>query len=71
MLWIAKAGSLWRDMPEMYGPWKTVHWKFSVWSNSDAFKKIFDGLADADMQDISLDSTSIKAHQHAAGAQKK
>jgi transposase len=72
MLWIAKTGSPWRDLPERFGSWKTVYWKFSIWSKNDVFQKIFDSLiSDADMQDISIDSTSCKAHQHSAGAQKK
>ena len=32
MLWIAKTGSPWRDLPEWFGAWKTIYWKFSVWS---------------------------------------
>jgi len=72
MLWIARTGSPWRDLPEWFGSWKTVYWKFSIWSKNDVFQKIFDNLsADADMQDVSIDSTSCKAHQHSAGAQKK
>jgi len=72
MLWVAKTGSPWRDLPEKYGSWKTVYWKFNEWSKSDAFQKVFDNLkSDADMQDASIDSTSCKAHQHSAGAQKK
>jgi len=72
MLWIARTGSPWRDLPEWFGSWKTVYWKFSIWSKNDVFQKIFDNLsADADMQDVSIDSTSCKAHQHSASAQKK
>jgi len=71
MLWIAKTCSPWRDLPEWFGPWKTVYWKFSVWSKSNVFKEVFDYLkADSDMQDASIDSTSCKSHQHSAGAQK-
>jgi len=34
-------------------------------------EKIFEILSvDADMQDLSIGSTSIKVHQHAAGAKK-
>lgn len=69
VLWIAKAGSPWRDMPERFGPWQTVYSRFRLWSKNDIFKKVFEDLAvDADMQDLSIDSTSCKAHQHSAGA---
>ena len=71
MLWIAKTGSPWRDLPERFGPWKTVYSRFSLWCKNDAFLKLFKSLAaDADMQDTVIDSTSCKAHQHAAGAKK-
>jgi transposase len=71
MLWHAKTGAPWRDLPEFYGPWQTVYSRFQKWSNGDVFKKLFKLLSsDADMQDISIDSTSCKAHQHSAGAKK-
>ncbi len=71
MLWRAKTGSPWQDLPERFGPWKTVYSRFRLWSMDDVFQKIFVSLtADADMQDVSIDSTSCKVHQHAAGAKK-
>ena len=71
MLWKVKTGCPWRDLPERYGPWKTVYSRFRLWSKSDVFQKLFEFLsADADLQDVSIDSTSCKAHQHSAGAKK-
>lgn len=71
MLWRTKTGSPWRDIPERYGPWKTVYTRFRLWSKNGVFQKIFKTLAaDADTQDVSIDSTSCKVHQHAAGAKK-
>jgi transposase len=71
MLWKVKTGAPWRDLPERFGSWKTVYSRFRLWSNDDLFQKIFEALAsDADLQDVSLDSTSCKVHQHAAGAKK-
>jgi len=71
ILWIARSGAPWRDLPERYGSWSTLYDKFKRWSDTDVFEKIFDILKiDADMQDVSLDSTSVKVHQHAAGAKK-
>jgi len=71
MLWIAKTGSPWRDLPERFGPWQTVYSRFRLWCKNDAFLKLFESLAaDADMQDAAIDSTSCKVHQHAAGAKK-
>jgi transposase len=71
MLWIAKTGSPWRDLPERYGPWTTVYTRYNKWSKDGAFQELFSALTqDADMQDVSIDSTSCKAHQHAAGAKR-
>jgi transposase len=71
MLWRAKTGSPWRDLPERYGPWKTVYSRYRLWSDDDVFQRLFESFTDdADMQEISIDSTSCKAHQHAAGAKK-
>jgi transposase len=71
ILWIARSGAAWRDMPERYGPWETVYTRFKKWSEQHVFEEIFSILSiDADYQDLSLDSTSIKAHEHSAGAKK-
>jgi transposase len=71
MLWINKTGAPWRDLPERFGPWQTVYSRFRLWSENDIFKDLFEHLSsDADMQDLSIDSTSCKVHQHAAGAKK-
>ena len=71
ILWIAKSGAAWRDLPERYGPWQTVYGKFMKWSKEGVFEKIFQVLnTDADMQDLILDSSIVKAHQHSGGAKK-
>ena len=71
MLWIAKSGAAWRDLPERYGSWSTLYDKFKRWSDAGIFEEIFKLLGvDADMQDLPIDSTSIKVHQSAAGAKK-
>ena len=42
------------------------------WTKAEVFAKIFSDLAaDADMQDISIDSTCVKAHKASAGAKKE
>ena len=70
--WILRSGAAWRDLPERYGPWQTVYKRFVKWQEAGIFEKIFKDLAlDADMQDISIDSTCIKAHKASAGAKKE
>jgi len=71
ILWIARSGAPWRDLPERYGSWSTLYDKFKRWSDAGVFERIFELLGvDADMQDLPIDSTSIKVHQSAAGAKK-
>lgn len=71
IIWIARSGAPWRDLPERYGPWETVYTRFRELVNSGILIQIFRDLnMDADMQDISLDSTSVRVHQHGTGAKK-
>ena len=71
ILWIVRTGAPWRDLPERYGAWSTVYARFVEWQESGLFAKILDELGEeADLQDMSLDSTCVRAHQHSAGAKK-
>lgn len=72
VLWIARTGSPWRDLPEEFGPWNSVYKRFSRWSLAGVWHTVFARLAaDADFEEVFIDSTIIRAHQHAAGAPKK
>lgn len=68
VFFIAKTGVPWRDLPERFGPWKTVHAKFSRWNARQVFDRILKAFtADADDEAAIADSTYVRAHQHAAG----
>ena len=72
VLWIAKTGSPWRDLPTEFGPWNSVYVRLARWSDKQVWHKIFVVLReDADFEEVFLDSTIVRAHQHAAGAAKK
>jgi transposase len=72
VLYRYRAGIPWRDLPERFGEWKKVHTRFSRWAASGVWQKLFQLLAaDADNEYVMLDSTIVRAHQHAAGARKK
>ena len=60
MLWIVRSGTQWRELPEAYGPWQSVYARFAKWRDDGTLEAIFRVLsADADMENLSLDSTSI------------
>lgn len=72
IFWIARSGAAWRDLPERYGAWQTVYRRFCEWEESGLIEQIFHDLsADADLQEISIDSTYVKAHKASAGAKKE
>ena len=68
VLFIAKTGAPWRDLPIRFGPWKTIHNRFSRWNARGVLQRVFAALAkDADHESNIADSTYSRAHQHAAG----
>lgn len=72
VIWIARSGAPWRDLPERYGPWNSVWRRFRRWAQRGRWEQIFQSLAvDADLEELLIDSTTVRAHQHAAGAAKK
>ncbi len=69
ILWILRTGAPWRDMPEAYGPWKSVYTRFSRWSKQGVWEQILKALSqDSDNESKMPDGSVIRAHQHAAGA---
>ena len=71
VLWIAKTGVPWRDLPERFGKWNSVWRRFDRWARKGTWQKVFAALQDPDLEWLILDSTIIRAHPHAAGAKKK
>ncbi len=71
VLYRYRAGIPWRDLPERFGDFRVVHTRFSRWSKSGVWQRIFQALAeDADNEYAMIDSTIVRAHQHSAGAKK-
>src|ERR1700733_8795516 len=71
VLWIVRTGSPWRDLPEVFGEWNSVFRRFSRWSRKGVWWRIFEAMSDdPDFEYLIVDSTIIRAHQHASGAKK-
>jgi transposase len=69
VLWIVRTGSPWRDLPEVFGEWNSVFRRFSRWSAKEVWQRIFEALSDdPDFEYLIIDSTIVRAHQHASGA---
>jgi transposase len=69
VLWIARTGSPWRDLPAYFGKWNTVFKRYSDWVKADVFKRIFEAVSDdPDMEYAMVDATIVKVHRHGHGA---
>lgn len=75
--WRVRVGAPWRDVPAAYGPWESVYGLFRRWQRDGTWAALVTALqvaADAAGRigwDVSVDSTVVRAHQHAAGAGKR
>ncbi len=75
--WRFRTGAPGRDLPERFGPWQTVYERHNLWSDDGTYARMLQhlaGTADADGELdwlVSVDSTIVRAHQHAAGARQE
>jgi transposase len=75
--WKYQTGAQWRRLPPEYGSWKGVYTRLCNWAIDGTWQKVFTALvsrADAEGElnwVLAVDSTIVRAHQHAAGAVKK
>ena len=71
IFWTLRTGSPWRDLPERYGPYTTCYNRFNRWAKAGVWLNIFQHLAERSPDSLHLiDSSIIRAHQHAAGGKK-
>jgi transposase len=74
ILWKLRTGAPWRDVPECYGPWQTCYDRFVRWRRDGTWDRLLahvQGEAHAEGEvvwEVSVDSTTCRAHQHASGA---
>jgi transposase len=77
ILWKVRTGAPWRDLPERYGPWQTCADRLYRWRRDGTWDRM---LAHAQTRsdvvgeivwEVSIDSTTARAHQHASGARRR
>ena len=78
ILWLDRTGAPWRDLPSAYGPWQTVATRFYRWRKAGIWDQVLaqlqtqgDAAGELDWDLHHVDGTIVRAHQHAAGAQKR
>lgn len=77
IIWRFRTGSPWRDLPDAFGAYQSVWQRHRLWSTDGTYERMFAavreqaGLGQQDMEAVlSIDSTVVRAHQHAAGARR-
>lgn len=75
VLYIARTGIPWRDLPSEFGAWDAVYNRLRRWIASGSLTKLFELLTAApvfaEVKRVLVDATMVRAHRHAAGASKK
>ncbi len=73
MLYLLRAGSPWRDLPAELGYWHAVYMRFRRWEARGVWMRLWKNLQGegfSQARRLFMDSTTVRAHQHAAGTQK-
>lgn len=69
IVWMAKTGAPWRDLPERFGNWNSVFKRYDRWCKKGVWLEVGQKLGiEEQMESLMLDSTIVRVHQHAAGA---
>ena len=71
VLWLARTGAPWRDLPAAFGNWNSQFRRFSRWAKSGVWERLFAAMADdPDFEYVILDATIIRVHQHGTGGKR-
>ena len=68
VIFLARTGIPWRDLPERFGNWKTAYNRLRNWANRGVWQRIFDEILTSEQDHISLmDSSVVRVHQDGSG----
>lgn len=75
VLRINRSGAPWRDLPERFGPWNSTYRRFRRWAKTDVWQTKVEALQEPNLDwpgagAMTIDSTIVRAHQHATGQKK-
>jgi transposase len=77
ILWKLRTGAPWRDVPERYGPWQTLADRLYRWRRDGTWDRILahaqtksDAVGEV-VWEVSIDSSTARAHHHASGARRR
>nr|WP_246270368.1 IS5 family transposase [Hongsoonwoonella zoysiae] len=73
IFWITRTGSPWCDLPAEFGNWNSIHRQYRRWTEAGVWDVMLAALAESDAADTTMqmiDSTIVRAHQHAAGGKR-
>ncbi len=70
VVWLMRTGVPWADLPERFGKFNSVCRRFRRLAQKGVWKKLFEALQAPELDWVMLDSTVLRAHQHAAGQKK-
>ena len=75
ILYWARTGIPWRDLPSDFGAWDALYNRFRRWIASGAMRRLFEATTDqpefAEVRRTFIDGTIIRVHRHGAGATRK
>jgi transposase len=72
VLWLTRNGCRWRALPAEWGNWHTTYTRFQRWTAAGVWARVLAAVQQDDaLHTLLVDSTTVRAHQHASGARKK
>ena len=71
VLFVAKTGVPWADLPERFGKPNSVWRRFDRWCRAGVWAELAGVLGEPDLAELHLDSTTVKAHPSAATGRRR